>query len=511
MVGPLTPSPASDRIELLDQFGDQLWRLNNLYWILTKDGTRVQFRPNWAQEQLLEEMRQNHLVLKVRQLGASTFLMLLGLDSCLFTPNFVGTTIAHDRESLRKLFRRNIRTPYESLPEQLRNELHAKTDSAHELVLANGSSYSVALSVRSDTVHYLHVSEFAKICAKYPLKAVEIVTGSFEAVPEDGGIKVIESTAEGQHGYFYEYCQQALKAQQEGRPLAAGDWSISFLPWYLHPEYVASPKNVVITAPLLKYFSELEAKIGRKLGPARRAWYATKWKRLGDRMKQEYPSTPEEAFEVAIDGAYYGSQMTEVRRSGQICDLPHDPSYRVETWWDLGLDDATAVWFVQRVGGWFHCIDYREWTGEGMQTLVKHIADIGNERGFMYSRHIGPHDLKVREIGNDAQRRVDVAERLGLVFEVCPMHEVEERIDAVRNVLPRCKFDAKHCAQGIKVLDSYQKQWDEVRATYRKQPLHNWASHGADAFGIGVMMPFDSLGPAKIQPKSNQRRIRLAV
>lgn len=475
------------RIEVVDQFGDQAWRLSNLYWLLNKDGKRFKFTPNWAQEQLIDDMRQNHLVLKVRQLGASTFLMLLGLDTALFTHGFVGMTIAHDRESMRKLFRRNIRTPYDSLPEQLRDELHAKSDSAHELVLANGSSYSVALSARSDTIHYLHVSEFAKICAKYPLKATEIVTGSFEAVPELNGIKVIESTAEGQYGYFYDYCMDALKAQQEGRELAAGDWSISFLPWWLHPEYVASPRAVVITKPLRDYFDELEGKIGRTLGPARRAWYATKWKRLGDRMKQEYPSTPEEAFEATIEGAYYAEQMTAARKEGRICELPHDPSYKVDTWWDLGVDDATAIWFVQQVGGYRHAIDYEEFTGEGIQTLARKLAEKREERGFMYGRHVGPHDLKVREWGNDADRRIDVAARLGIDFTVCPDHDPADGIEAVRNALARFRFDAEHCEQGIKVLDSYQKEWDEVRATYRARPMHNWASHGADAFRHGVV------------------------
>ncbi|NCQ34266.1 terminase [bacterium] len=502
-----TTTTEINSVEIADQFGDQLWRLHNLYWIINKEGKRVRFKPNWAQERLLREMRQNHLILKVRQLGASTLLMLLGLDSAIFTPNFVGVTISHDRESMRKMFRRNVRTPFLSLPEQLRKHMEAHNESAHELVLANGSSYSVALSVRSDTVHYLHVSEFAKICAKYPLKAVEIVTGSFEAVPEATGIKVIESTAEGQYGYFYDYCQDALKAQQEGRPLAAGDWSISFLPWWLHPEYVASPRHVVITAPLLKYFHEIEGKIGRSLGPARRAWYCGKWKRLGDRMKQEYPSTPEEAFEATIEGAYYAEQMADVRRSGRICDLPHDPSYRTETWWDLGVDDATAVWFVQRAGGWLHVIDYREWTGEGLQTLARHVADIRQERGMMFSRHVGPHDLKVREWGNDAERRVDVAARLGLDFEVCPEHAIADRIEAVRNILPRCRFDAERCEEGIKALDSYQKEWDEVRATYRTKPLHNWASHGADAFGVGVMAGNISGGVRKIAPTGKRPRI----
>lgn len=473
-------------VEITDQFADQLWRLHNLYWIMNKDGKKVLFQPNWAQVELLENMRQNHLVLKARQLGMSTFLQILGLDSAAFSDGFNAVTIAHEREALEKLFRRNVRFPYDHLPDGLREALNAKSERAHELVFSNDSSVSVSLSTRSGTVQYLHVSEFGKICAKKPLMAVEVVSGAFESVPESGTI-VIESTAEGQHGYFYDYCQEALNRMEARRPPASGEWSLTFLPWWRHPEYVANPKGVVITKPLMEYFKKLEPQIGQKLGPARRAWYAIKWKRLGDKMKREHPSTPKEAFEQTLEGAYYAEQMTDVRATGRICKVPHDPATKVHTWWDLGVDDATAIWFVQRAGREWHAIDYQEITGEGLGAMARFLAEKAKERKFFYGEHIGPHDLKVRELGNDAKRRVDAAAELGVDFSICPDHSVADGIEAVRSILPLFYFDEEHCAEGIKTLDSYRKEWDEVRGTYRNKPLHDWASHGADAFRTGVV------------------------
>lgn len=483
---------ADARIELTDKLSDQLWRLHNLYWVVNKDGQRVRFQPNWAQIKIIEEMRQNHLVLKARQLGASMGLQILGLDCSLFIPNWNSVTIAHERGALEKMFRKNVEYPFNSLPEQIREAKRGKTNRSHELAFSNGSSISVALSTRSGTVNYLHVSEFGKVCAKYPLKAKEIVTGAFPSVPQSG-FKVIESTAEGQSGKFYNLCQEALNQQRERRPLSSRDWSITFLPWWKHPDYVASPKNVVIPPKLREYFEELEGKIGQKLGMARKAWYTGEWKEQGPDIKREHPSTPEEAFEQALEGAYYANEMAKVRTEGRITSIPYERGVPVDTWWDIGVRDSTTIWFVQHCGREIHLIDYYSASGEGLQHYVSVLREKSAERDWLYGRHVAPHDMKVREFGSEAKPRHEIASGLGVHFEICPQgifppgSELAEGIEAVRNALDRCWFDAERCEEGIKCLDSYRKQWDEVRAVYSKTPVHDWASHGADSFRIGVL------------------------
>lgn len=470
----------------LTDFKNPVWRICNIYSIVDKDGKVIPFRPNWGQLQLLEEQRNRHLVLKARQLGLSTLIGIIQLDLCLWTDQKTAMTIAHDRDSLEKMFSRNIKGVYDRLPEGIRSMVPAQRDRAHQMKFDNGSDISVSLSARSTTVQFLHVSEFGKICAKYPDKAKEIVTGAFEAVPADGVI-IIESTAEGASGYFHDYCMEAHKRQQENREPASHEWSMTFLPWWRHPEYVASPKGVQLPHKLMQYFTELEGKIGKKLGPARKAWYALKAKTLGDDLKREYPATVEEAFQRSLEGAFYAEQMARARKEGRITRVPHETGVEVETWWDLGVDDATVIWFMQQVGREYRAIDYYEASGEGLQHFAKVIKEKAAEHGYIYGDHIAPHDIKVREWSGDARTRLEVADNLGIKFTVCPQHAVADGIEAVRNAIDKTWFDKEHCKQGINALDAYRKEWDETRGTYRTKPLHDHSSHGADGFRTGVM------------------------
>ncbi len=135
-------------------------------------------------------------------------------------------------------------------------------------------------------MRYLHVSEFGKICAKYPDKAREIVTGAFEAV-STGCFATIESTAEGRAGYFFDYCQAAEKALLQGKPLSALDWKFFFFSWWKNPQYAIDPVET-LPVRLLEYFAEMEAKHGVIVNERQKAWYYAKEKTLGDDMKREY-------------------------------------------------------------------------------------------------------------------------------------------------------------------------------------------------------------------------------
>jgi len=396
-------------------FDDQGWRLNNLYTITDKSGVKVPFRMNWAQQELWEQWFLNNLVLKARQLGISTFVQLVQLDTCLFNANTSCAVIAHDREAAEGLFHRNIKSVYEDLPESIRNSVTATSDTARQLRFSNGSTIVVGTSVRSGTYQILHVSEFGKICARWPDKAREIVTGSFETVPVGDGIKIIESTAEGREGYFYDYCQESRALQDAGKTPGEQDFQFFFFPWWRHPDYRSRDLSTIITADRTKYFDELETIIGQPIPLARRLWYVGKAKILGDDMLREYPSTPDEAFAVTIQGAYYANEIRQVRKEGRITKVPYQPGALVHTWWDLGMDDMMAIWFVQRIGRELHAIDYYENNGEGLA----HYAKVLQDRGYLYGAHVGPHDLEVRELGagdGEGITRTETARRLGSQF-----------------------------------------------------------------------------------------------
>jgi phage terminase large subunit len=195
------------------------------------------------------------------------------------------------------------------------------------------------------------------------------------------------------------------------------------------------------------------------------------------------------SFDAPVQGAYYGRQMIQAERDGRITNVPWEASLPVDTYWDLGMDDSMTIWFVQSVGREVRLIDYLENNGEGLQFYAKELA----AKPYTYGRHHAPHDIEVRELGTGASRR-DTARKLGLSFQVVPNLGLEDGIDAARNLIPKCWFDQRKCERGINALNSYEKEWDEKNKVYKSHPLHNWASHGADAFryvAVGYKPPRD--------------------
>lgn len=469
-----------------ERFGDWRWRLNNLYWITDEQGERVLFRLNWAQESLFGEMHYLNVILKARQLGFTTFIQLFMLDACMFNSNIRAGTIAHTREDAEAFFADKVRYPYDNLPEGLKAANPATEDSARKLSFRNNSSIRVGTSLRSGTFQYLHVSEYGKICAKYPEKAKEIKTGAFNTV-HPGNVIFVESTAEGQEGDFFDLCERSQAAARLGDELSPMDFRFHFYPWWRHPGYRLD-YNVLLTKDDEKYFADLKAE-GIDLDQAQKNWYAKKLIEQGDDMKREFPSTPKEAFEASISGAYYGKWMAKAEQEGRICDIPHDPSLRVETWWDLGLNDLMAIAWVQRSGPWIHVIDYYENSGEGLEHYARKLAEKQDERDMLYARHIWPHDGNTRLLDEKGRPRTEVMRGLGYEMEIVPRGSPNEGIAAVRRMLPKTRFDRSRCGVLVKALKNYRREWDEDRAAFRDKPLHNWASHASDMIRAGAMAP----------------------
>ena len=181
------------------QFADPAWRLNNLYWIVNKDGKRVRFQFNWAQAELYRNLHYHNVILKARQLGVNTFVALFMLDRCLFKSDIRAGTVAHDLPSAKGLFRDKVKYAYENLPEQLRIARADLNDASDELLLSNNSSLRIATSMRSATLNLLHVSEFGKICSRFPDRAREVITGSLNTLAT-GSMSFIEVDGRGQGG-----------------------------------------------------------------------------------------------------------------------------------------------------------------------------------------------------------------------------------------------------------------------------------------------------------------------
>jgi len=184
---------------------------------------------------LYHDLWYREVILKARQRGFTTFIDIYALDSCLFNSNFTAGIIAHSLEDSKKIFRTKVKFPYDNLPDGIKELVPASSDRADEYVFGNGSSISVGTSYRSGTLQLLHVSEFGKIAAKYPERAKEIKTGAFEAVPKNG-IIVVESTAEGNGGYFYDLVEAARNTENEGRKPGRMEFKFYFEPWWKNEE-----------------------------------------------------------------------------------------------------------------------------------------------------------------------------------------------------------------------------------------------------------------------------------
>lgn len=196
-------------------------------------------------------------------------------------------------------------------------------------------------------------------------------------------------------------------------------------------------------------------------------------------IQQEYWCS----FEAPIEGAYYSSQMIRMAEDDRITNVPHEPLLEVHTAWDLGVRDSTAIWFFQLHNKEVRIIDYYENSGEGLPFYAKRLTD-KHRADYRYGRHYFPHDIKVRELGTGKSRFETLKKDLGIRPTIVPKVEsVHDRIDDVRNVLPSVWIDKTRCERGIQCLRSYRKKYDEQLQTWSAEPLHDWASNGADAFG----------------------------
>jgi phage terminase large subunit len=282
----------------------------------------------------------------------------------------------------------------------------------------------------------------------HPAKTFSEVIGP--TLVDRGGTALFLGTPNGKN-QFYDMAEHAKAAE------AAGDSD-----WFFR-EYKASQTGILDT----DYLRSAQAVM------------------TADEYAQEF----ECSFEASVRGAIFGREIEVARMSGRVGAVPYDPALPVDTDWDLGVGDAMAVWFSQSDrGGTVRLIDYHEATGEGFPYFVRLLR----ERGYLYGTHWAPHDIKVRELGT-GKSRLEVAASLGLTFRVTPRIssavgvEVEEGIAAARLLLGRCWFDQAKCKAGLEALTHYRRDYNIRLDEFKATPVHDWASHGADAFrGLAV-------------------------
>ena len=191
------------------------------------------------------------------------------------------------------------------------------------------------------------------------------------------------------------------------------------------------------------------------------------------KFRQEF----ECSFDAPIEGSYYGEMLNELEDKKHMQEIPREELSRTFTAWDLGMGDSTSIWVAQLVGTEVRLIDYYENHGVGLDHYVKWIKD----NDYSKAEHILPHDVRVRELGT-GKSRMEMLEDSGLEVKIAPRMGLDDGIQAVRRLLPRCWFNVPKVQTGLNCLRNYRRDYDEKRKIFYERPLHDWSSHGSDSF-----------------------------
>lgn len=339
--------------------------------------------------------------------------------------------------------------------------LRKRTDNTNMLIeTLNGSIFQVIGTDKIDSI--VGTNPVGCVFSEYSLQNPAAWDFIRPILAENGGWAIFNYTPRGKnHGYY-------LYAMAKTNP----KWFVSHL--------TVDDTNAISKEILEQERSEIVAKDGNDA-----------------LFMQEYYCS----FDVPIQGAYYGSQLVEAEKTRRVTHVPYDPVLKVHTAWDLGVGDSTSIWFYQAIGQEIRFIDYYETNGEGLP----HYAKVLQDKGYVYGDHFAPHDIEVRELGT-GKSRSETAKSLGINFRTVPNLPIDDGINAVRNLLPRCWFDEDKCEKGLSALRSYHKEFDEKNGMYKNRPHHDWASHGADAFRY-FAVSFNGGGSVDVQAVSQRNKV----
>jgi phage terminase large subunit len=194
-------------------------------------------------------------------------------------------------------------------------------------------------------------------------------------------------------------------------------------------------------------------------------------------------------FNVNVNGYYFLDYLVTAEEEGRIGKVPYDVGVPVDTWWDIGIGDSTAIWFTQTIKKEVHVIDFYQNNSVGLE----HYAKALQERKYVYGSHNFPHDMEHTEFGT-GRTRLEMAEDLfrGTRLNVVPKLPIEDGVNAVRMMLPKCHFDGEKCEKGLDALHNYHREFDDKLKEFKNKPVHDWSSHPADAFryfALGYTQP----------------------
>lgn len=459
---------------------DPKWRINSLYRIINRDANSIKFKLNSVQRNVLENLHYRNLILKARQLGMSTFAVLYLLDQVLFSENLQAGIVSYSLEHAQHIFKRIIGHALDTLPPEFKCRTGIVQRSAREISFNNGSSLRVDTTLRGGSYPLVLVSEFGKTCARNPQKAEEVITGTLQAVPKDGKV-IIESTGEGNEGFFAEMVMEA--SRRGNANLTNLDYKLFFYNWLEEPSYQIHEK-VNYDVNLTDYFNKVENEIGTKITNPQRNWYAVQTRLLGDKIKQEFPSTVSESFLTSSDAFYFAEAVNRAYNSNRCLHTPlYDALLPVYVAMDIGLNDLTVMVFFQVAHGEIRVIDYYEDKNKDVPFYAKFLLQ---DKRFLYHTIFLPHDSVKRDpldISNSYERDFQrLFSGTNTRFHILKRMDKQLSISHAKVMIDRCVFNVNRVKSFLDKLSKYRKKWNESLGRYLEEPLHNEASNHADAF-----------------------------
>jgi len=455
-------------------------RLNNLYKIVDKNSNSIPFCLNNVQNSVLDGLHNRNVILKARQLGMSTFSVILLLDSVLFNKNLSAGIVSYSLEHAQHIFKKIIGHALDNLHDDVKQFVHVTQRSAREITFGNGSSLRVDTTLRGGSYPLVLVSEFGKTCARNPQKAEEVITGTLQAVPANGKV-IIESTGEGNEGYFADIVTTAYN--RKDNIISPLEYKLFFYPWFVEKSY-AIEESVGYSIELTDYFHRIEKETTVTLTRQQRNWYALQEKILGEKIKQEFPSTVSEAFLSSSDAFYFAESVANAYKDNRcVYTSIYDALLPLYVVMDIGVNDLTVIIFFQLNHGEIRVVDYYEDKNKDTDFYAKFLLQ---DKKYLYHTIFLPHDSKKRDpldISNSFERDFRrLFSGTNTKFHVLPKLDKQIQISHARIKFERCVFNINRVKPLLDQVSKYRKEWNERTGRYLEKPLHTIASNYADSF-----------------------------
>jgi hypothetical protein len=467
-----------------DDLANPLWRLRNLYHIKrADDGRIIKFAPRPEQQRvydmLFKQGVKRLIILKARRLGMSTALDVLLTDQMLWNAGTQCSLVDQTAADAERKLATIAKVALDNLPPVALQCIEKVRDSGSILEVSvageAASSFFAGLRARGGTNNWLHLSEWGVIQADDPRRSEEILTGAIPSA-EHGRI-IIETTWKGgRGGHLWEIVKGALETPEAAK--TDKDWRVVFFPWWKDPTYVVEGDVATISPAISQYLDQMQSQTGHTFSDQQRLWYDRQSRDLGLFIFREFPTTLDECFKSPVEGAIYAGELDKLRASGAISAFKTDNSTLVHTAWDLGSPVNTVVWYFQVIGGnEIRVIDC------DMDLDMTPVQRVGHmlAKGYSYGAHFLPHDAAATRTSGKADAQVYTEAGLANVRVLPRTHDIWIGINACLQMFPRFSFRLPACERGLDALANYAYKRSSATGIVVNEPVHNWASHAADA------------------------------